>query len=113
MKDEFPENEPHAEHKLKCMAKLKAVRNQDVDLIEGDLVFAEAGSEVIPENFLKTQRERYEETKLRAILSQSRPEKKVRKVSNKMKRERMRKKLRRRERSVALKSFLKSEGEEG
>ena len=107
MRDEFPENEPHAEHKLKCMAQLKAVRNHDVDLIEGDLVFAEAGSELIPENFLKTQRERYEETKLRAILSQSKPEKKVRKVSNKMKRERMRKKLRRRAKKEALKSFLK------
>ena len=60
MTDAFPEHEPHALHKMKCMGGRGHVRNQDVDLADDDLLFAEVEAELVPAQFLKTQRQKHE-----------------------------------------------------
>ena len=45
----------HAVHKMKCMGGRGHVRNQDVDLADDGLLFAEAEAELVPAQFLKTK----------------------------------------------------------
>ena len=83
------------------------MRNEDVDLTDEGLLFPEAESQLVPARFLRTQRQKYEEARLKAIVSNAPSEKKTRKVTKTMKRERMRKKLRRAARKTALKEFMR------
>ena len=108
MKDEFPEDKPHAEYKLNCLIGKKVVRNQDVDLTGDDMTFGEVGSQLIPDTFLRTQRERYEEARLRALVKATKPkEMRSKKLLTKMRRHKMRVKLKNKARRAALNEFLK------
>ena len=110
MRDEFPESVPHAEHRLRCFVGQKVVRNYDVDLTDEDLRFEEAGRELKPEAFLKSQRQKYEEARVRAAMSNRLAEqekKRPKTLTQKMRRARMKKKLARRERKSQFKTFMK------
>ena len=66
-RDEFPEGKPNAQTRLNCLTRTKVVRLHDVDLSEEAMTFDEVGANLVPDNFLRTQREKYEAARLRAI----------------------------------------------
>ena len=72
MRDEFPEGKPNAETRLNCLIGKKVVRLHDVDLSEEAMTFDEVGANLVPDNFLRTQRDKYEAARLRAICNHDR-----------------------------------------
>ena len=106
MKDEFPEDTPNAEHRLHCLVGTKSVRNQDVDLTGDDMTFDEVGAGLTPANFLRTQRERYEEARLKALLGVAKPETRPKGLLKKVRRQRIRMKLENKARRQAQKQFV-------
>ena len=94
MKDEFPEDTPNAEHRLHCLVGTKSVRNHDVGLTGDDVTFDEVGAGLTPANFLRTQRKRYEEAHLKALLGAQKVDKRrPKRLLRQLRRQRMRTKL--------------------
>ena len=91
MRDEFPEGKPNAQTRLNCLIGTKVVRLHDVDLSEEGMTFDEVGANLVPDTFLRTQREKYEAARLRAICRTAKSKTLMgNKLSVKMRRKKMR-----------------------
>ena len=67
--DEFPEQQPDEKTRLHCLQGTHVVSLPSIDLTGEDLTFPELAQNLVPEQFLKTQREKYEEARVRAMAS--------------------------------------------
>ena len=115
MRDEFPEQAPREEVGLKCLNLGRGVKIDlhSVEIGEDDngkepiMTFGKMGEELIPEVFLRTQRELREAAKLRAMLSRAEPKKWFRtRLSKQASRLRVKTKLKNMKRKAHMKSFL-------
>ena len=68
MRDEFPEQEPNEKTRLQCLSGHKVHTLHCIDLTEGP-AFPEVAQGLMPEEFLKTQREKLEAAHMRILLS--------------------------------------------
>ena len=67
MRDEFPEQQPDEKTRLHCLQGRHVVSLPSIDLTDEGLTFPEVAQNLVPEQFLKTQREKYEEARVRAM----------------------------------------------
>ena len=70
MRDEFPEQAPGETTKLKCLSGRKIVETPCIDLTEDDTTFPEVARNLVPKEFLRTQREKFEEARMKVLLKQ-------------------------------------------
>ena len=122
MRDEFPEQEPDETTKLHCLTGKKLITLPCINLTEDDdeLTFPEVAANLRPAEFLKTQREKFEAARLRALTSsQGRDGKQALKrgvvrldrrgvvrLDRKTLRAKMRRKLSRRNTKQSMRAFL-------
>ena len=71
MRDEFPEQKPNEMTRLHCLRGQKQITLPCFDLTGEDecLSFPEVAKNLVPSEFLKTQREKFEAARLRALVS--------------------------------------------
>ena len=69
MRDEFPEQKPDEMTRLHCLQGRKVVSLPSIDLTDEDISFPEVARNLVPQEFLKTQREKFEEARVRALTS--------------------------------------------
>ena len=120
MRDEFPELEPKEQVSLQCMVEAGLCKPKEkidlhyADFSEGDkqgdevLTFAPIGAELLPENFLRTQRELRQDAKMRAMVKNTSGEgnrRGVRGLSKKVLRARVRRRLRNRREKEMMGEF--------
>ena len=67
MRDEFPEQAPNEATRLKCLLGRKQITLPCIDLTEDDETFEEVAKNLTPSEFLKTQRQKIEEARLRQL----------------------------------------------
>ena len=67
MRDEFPEQKPNEQTRLRCLQGKRQVTLHCIDLSEEDLSFPEIAQNLAPAAFLKTQRKKME-ARLRALV---------------------------------------------
>ena len=67
MRDEFPEQKPNETTRLHCLQGKKQVSLHCIDLTEDDLSFPEVARNLMPAQFSRTQREKFEAARLRAL----------------------------------------------
>ena len=112
MRDEFPEGKPDEETTLHCLIGKQKVRLHCVDLSGEDeeMTFAEVGANVISDQLLRTQREKYEVARLKVVASEGkslrRRGRRVQKVSAEMRRRKVKRQLARKARRQQLRTFI-------
>ena len=114
MRDEFPEQGPDETTRLHCLQGRKVVRMPCINLAEDEdedvMTFPEVARHLVPSHFLKTQREKFEAARMRALtagtggLSKNRRQKL--KLSRKVVRAKMKRKLVRKKAKRSMKDFL-------
>ncbi len=96
MRDEFPAQAPAETMRLNCMLGTKVVTLPDIDLSDEAMTFGEVAKNVVPQEFLRTQREKFEAARMRALTTRhgerGQAQKSVR-VDAKVRRNKMKKKL--------------------
>ena len=68
MRDEFPEQKPNGTTRRFCLQGQRQVTLACIDLSEEDMSFPEFAEHLSPLAFLKTQREKFEEARLRSLV---------------------------------------------
>ena len=114
MRDEFPEQQPDETTRLGCLQGRKVVTLHCINLAEDDddeaMTFPEVAKYLVPANFLKTQREKFEAARIRALTASTGDKGKRRrlgqKLTNKMRRAKMRRKLVRKKAKQSMTEFL-------
>ena len=114
MRDEFPEQQPDETMRLNCLQGRKVVTLSCINLTEDDgeelMSFPEVAKDLVPIHFLKTQREKFEAARMRALMaSNGELSKKARhklKLSNKVVRAKTKRKLVRKKAKQSMKDFL-------
>ena len=107
MRDEFPEQKPNEMTRLQCLQGTKVVTLACIDLTAEDISFPEVARNLVPEEFLKTQREKFEEARMRALTNAkgNREQKGVR-LNAKAVRAKMRRRLVKQKKQAQLREFL-------
>ena len=107
MRDEFPELAPNETVRLNCLRGQKLVTLHCIDLTEDDFSFPEVARNLTCEGFLKSQRQKFEEARLRAMTSRAgvRDKKPVR-LDAKLLRAKVRRKLLKKKRKAEIGAFL-------
>ena len=105
MRDEFPEQAPNESTRLHCLQGAKVATLSCIDLTEEDIAFPEVARNLVPAEFLRTQREKFEAARMRA-LTNANIGKKTRKLSAKARKMKMKRKLLRQKRKSQLSEFL-------
>jgi hypothetical protein len=67
MRDEFPEQSPTETMRLNCLQGAKRVTLPCIDFTEEEFTFPEVAKNLRPAEFLKTQREKFEAARVRAL----------------------------------------------
>ena len=67
MREEFPEQAPNEKLRLNCLQGRKNVEMPCLAIEDEDMTFGEVAKNLVPEEFLRTQREKFEEARMRAI----------------------------------------------
>ena len=116
MRDEFPEQQPDETTRLGCLQGRKVVTLHCINLAEDDddeaMTFPEVAKDLVPSNFLKTQREKFEAARIRALTASTGDKGKRRrlgldhKLTNKMRRAKVRRKLVRKKAKQSMTEFL-------
>ena len=111
MRDEFPEQAPHEQMRLNCLRGQKLVTWPCIDMLdEDDATFPEVAKNLVPSEFLKTQREKFEEARIKAMMKSSSGQGKaragMRKLDRRVLRKKIQRKLIRKKRNVEMKDFL-------
>ena len=71
MVDEFPEQAPDEKTKLHCLTGRKIKTLPFIDLTDEDTTFPEVARNLVPAEFLRSQREKFEEARMRALMSKT------------------------------------------
>ena len=115
MRDEFPEQKPDETMRLKCLRGQKQVVLPCFDFTgpEDDMFqFPEMARSLVPAQFLKTQREKFEEARLRTLLAgrnkhtRKKGNKGLRKLDKVLVRNKMKRSLLRRKANQQLKGYV-------
>ena len=107
MRDEFPEQGPNEKSRLHCLQGRKMVSLPCIDLTEEEFTFPEVARNLVPQEFLKTQREKFEAARMRALTGchGTRQGKAVR-LDKKAMRSKVKRKLVRTKKKKQLRDFL-------
>jgi len=109
MTDEFPAQAPEERTRLNCLLGTKNVTLPAIDLSGEDLTFPELAKNLKPEEFLRTQREKFDAARLRAVAHRSvgkrEPSRDLRSMRHKARRAKMRDKLRKLRRKQDMRNF--------
>ena len=97
--------------RLNCLRGQKLVTLPCIDLLdEDDVTFPEVAKNLVPSEFLKTQREKFEEARIKAMMKNSGGKGKVRagvrKIDRRVLRKKVQRKLIRNKRKVEMRDFL-------
>ena len=112
MRDEFPEQEPDEATRLHCLQGTKKVTLHCINLAEDDedIAFPEVATNLVASTFLRTQREKFEAARLRALTGRhgNRGKKRTAEVkgSRKALRAKVKRKLVRKKAKQSMKDFL-------
>ena len=115
MRDEFPEQKPNEKTRLHCLTGKKKVTLPCLDLTgdDEDMTFPEVAQNLVPAEFLKTQRAKFEAARLRIIMrkddgaeANDKSKRGKRKLDKKVLRAKTKRKLVRKRKSLQLKNYL-------
>ena len=120
MRDEFPEQAPNETTRLNCLRGTKKVCLPCFEIDEEEFEFSEMAKHLKPAEFLKTQREKFEAARLRALTNakgkKGKKHTRLQKVDLKSLRAKVRRKLVRKKKKDEIKEFLseiRSRADEG
>ena len=108
MREEFPEQAPNETTHMKCFARGSQTVTLHCIEIE-ELAFPELAKPLRAEEFMKTERERFEEAKMRALVSQrgARGKGKTVKLSKKARRAKVKRRLVKKKKKAEMSDFRK------